>query len=70
MTRIPVTIDRLIGDQVVVTTVDGATERYLAADIAIVLGTSLDKLPGLQVTARRNRHGRLYDWTTVTGDAR
>lgn len=62
MTRIPVTVDRLAGDQVVVTTPTGA-ERYLAADIAIALGTSTGQLPGVQLTARRDRHGRLYDWT-------
>ncbi|MDV5143160.1 hypothetical protein R1T08_02240 [Streptomyces sp. SBC-4] len=64
-----VTIVRLGGDQAIVTTDDGTPERYLAADIAIALGTSVDKLPGLQVTARRNRHGRLYDWAATTGDA-
>ncbi|WP_327160506.1 hypothetical protein [Streptomyces zaomyceticus] len=66
----PATILRLVGDQAVVTPDGGTPERYLAADIAIALGTSLDKLPGLQVTARRDRHGRLYDWTKLTGDAR
>ncbi|MEK9524057.1 hypothetical protein MIU24_32490 [Streptomyces venezuelae] len=66
----PVTILSLIGDQALVETAPGATERYLAADIAIALRTSLDKLPGLQVTASRNRHGRLYDWARQTGGAR
>ena len=69
MTRTSVTIDRLNGDQALVTTPTG-TERYLAADIAITLGTSLDQLPGLRLTARRNRHGRLYDWTHDTTETR
>lgn len=60
--RIPITIDRLAGDRAVVTTPTG-TEYYLAADIAIALGTSLDQLPGTQLTARRDHRGRLYDWT-------
>ncbi|WP_282695471.1 hypothetical protein [Streptomyces sp. CC208A] len=63
MTRVPLTIDRLVATPT-------GTERYLAADIAITLGTSLDKLPGLQLTARRDRHSRLYNWTPGTTETR